>query len=177
MKRLNLKRRVKKITDYKKRLALLKSGKTRLVVRKSNKNLVAQLVDYVPSGDKVLMTSDLSSLKKLGWKGGINTPSAYLIGFELGTMAKKAKVNEAILDTGRHPKSSRMFAVVKGVIDAGLKVPVGEKALPSEERIKGNHVNDYMKVAKGHQFASYKKEKVEVTKDFETVLKKLQGEK
>ena len=33
-----------------------------------------------------------------------------------------------------------MAAVVKGVIDAGIKVPSNEETFPSEERINGEHL-------------------------------------
>ena len=33
-----------------------------------------------------------------------------------------------------------MAAVVKGVVDAGLKVPSNEETFPSEERINGEHL-------------------------------------
>ncbi|MBR9689468.1 MAG: 50S ribosomal protein L18 [Candidatus Altiarchaeota archaeon] len=175
MKRLNLKRRAKGITDYKKRLGLLKSGSTRLVVRKTANNIMVQLVDYKVDGDSVLLTVDLSNLKKQGWKGGANTPAAYLLGFLLGKSAKKKKVTHAILDTGRHPKSTKMFAVVKGAVDAGMTIPHGEDVFPSEERIRGEHIVAYMAESKGHQFAKYKKDEVEIDKNFELVLSKLRG--
>ncbi|MBR9680334.1 MAG: 50S ribosomal protein L18 [Candidatus Altiarchaeota archaeon] len=173
MKRLNLKRRVKGITDYKKRLNLLKSGKTRLVVRKTANNIVAQLIDYVPEGDKVILTVDMKSIRANGWRAGVNTPASYLIGYALGIRAKEHKISNAILDTGRHAKSSKIFAVVKGAIDAGLKVPMGEGAAPSEARISGSHITAYQKDAKGHQFAKYKSEKIDIAKDFDKVLAKM----
>jgi large subunit ribosomal protein L18 len=175
MKRLNLKRRMEGVTDYRRRLALLKSGEVRLVVRKTANNIIAQLVRYNPEGDEVLATADVGRLRKLGWKGHANTPAAYLVGYLLGREAKEKKVKKAVLDTGRHPKSSKLFAVVKGAVDAGLKVPHSDGALPAEERIKGGHIDAYAGEAKGHQLASYKKRKVKVTSNFENVLKKVKG--
>ena len=76
-------------TDYKKRLALLKSGLPRLVIRGSNKNMQVQLVEYQEDGDKVLATTRASDLKKQGWnKSTGNLPAAYLTGLLL---AKKSK--------------------------------------------------------------------------------------
>ena len=176
MKRRNLKRRMQGITDYRKRLALLKSGTTRLVVRKTAGNVIAQLVDYKPEGDVIHTTVDIIQLRKLGWKGGANTAAAYLIGYMTGKLARKKKLHKAVIDTGRHPKSSKLFAVVKGALDAGMKLPHSEDSIPSEERIKGEHVNAYMKTAKGHQFSKYKKVKLSVTSNFEQVLSKLKGD-
>jgi large subunit ribosomal protein L18 len=176
MKRRNLKRRMLGVTDYKKRLALLKSGTTRLVVRKTSNNIVAQLVDYKPEGDVVVATADVIQLRKLGWNGGANTAAAYLVGYLVGKLARGKKVHKAVLDTGRHPKSTRIFAVVKGALDAGLKVPHSEASIPAEERLRGTHINDYMKTAKGHQFSKYKKKELVVVTEFEQVLGKLKGE-
>jgi large subunit ribosomal protein L18 len=175
MKRRNLKRRMNGVTDYKKRLTLLKSGTTRLVVRKTSGNIVAQLVDYKPKGDVVRATADVTALRKLGWKAGANTPAAYLVGYMIGKLAREKKVGRAVLDTGRHPKSTRVFAVAKGAIDAGLKVPLDDGALPKEERLRGDHIDAYLKAAKGHQFSKYKKEGVAVAEDFGKLLAKLKG--
>jgi len=43
---IHLKRRRKKKTNYKKRLALLKSEKARLVIRKSLSNISVQLINF-----------------------------------------------------------------------------------------------------------------------------------
>ena len=57
-------------TNYKKRLTLLKSKKLRLVVRKTNKQILIQIVKYEPDGDKIICGVNSSSLKKQGWKYG-----------------------------------------------------------------------------------------------------------
>jgi large subunit ribosomal protein L18 len=96
-------------TNYKKRLVYLKSNKPRLVVRKTNKQVILQLVNYEPDGDKVLMTVPSSSLKKLGWNYSCgNLPAFYLAGYALGKKAKQLKVNEAIVDFGLHTHVPRI---------------------------------------------------------------------
>ncbi len=133
-------------TNYKKRLTLLLSSKPRLVVRKSLKSTMMQLVEYNADGDKVLASACSKDLTKLGWKGSTsNLSSAYLTGLLLGQKAKKAKVSEAILDIGLNTpaKGSRLFASVKGVIDSGLKVPSGNEIFPSKDRIEGKHIVNY----------------------------------
>ena len=176
MKRLILKRKRLGITDYRKRLALLKSGKPRLVVRKTNANIVVQVVKYSPEGDRVVATADVRSLMKLGWRAGANTPAAYLVGYLAGKLARERKVREAVLDIGRHRVSSRLFAALKGAVDAGLKVPHSQDVLPDEARIRGEHIDAHMAGAKGHQFAKYKESKLSVVKEFEKVLSKVKGE-
>ena len=54
----------------------------------------------------------------------------------LGNKAKD-KAKEAILDIGmyRNIQKSRIYSVLKGVIDSGLKIPCNEKALPTLDEI------------------------------------------
>jgi len=132
-------------TDYKKRKALVLSGKPRLVARFSLRNVVAQIVVAKPHGDEVLVSAHSRELtKKYGWKApNGNLPSAYLTGLLCGLKAKGTK--EAILDIGLHSptKGAKVFALLKGVVDAGIQIPHSEEKLPSEERITGEHIAKY----------------------------------
>jgi large subunit ribosomal protein L18 len=38
---------------------------------------------------------------------------------------------------------SKVFAVLKGALDAGLQIPHGEEVLPPEDRISGKHISQY----------------------------------
>lgn len=141
--RLQFKRKTDGKTDYKKRLRLLESRKPRLVVRRSAKYIQAQIVSFEEKGDKTLASANSRSLKKLGWNFACdNTPAAYLVGLAIGKVALKNKIGEAILDSGlyRSTKGNRIYAVVKGAIDAGLKVPASPEIFPSEDRISGKHI-------------------------------------
>lgn len=132
-------------TNYKQRLALLKSRKVRLVIRRTNKHIIMQLVSYHPDGDKVLVGVSSKALEKNGWKhSGKNTPAAYLTGMLLGQAAKKAGVAEAILDLGLQTpiKGSKLYAALKGAVDAGLNIPASAEVYPNEERIKGAHLKN-----------------------------------
>jgi large subunit ribosomal protein L18 len=136
-------------TDYRKRLKLLRSGKIRVVVRKSLKNTQIQLIEYKQEGDNILASANSNELKKLyEWKFSTsNTPAAYLTGFLAGTRAKNKGISECILDTGRHPPitGSKIFASVKGLVDAGIECYHNEEKVPSEDRIMGKHLtNDIM---------------------------------
>lgn len=151
--------RRKNKTNYHKRLSLLKSGQTRLVVRVSRATITAQLVDYSPAGDKVLFTLSSSALKKSGWKGsGTNLPAAYLVGYGLAKKAGGA-VKSAILDIGIRGSvmHSRIYAVVKGVIDGGISVAAGEEVFPEEDRIKGEHIKSYAELLSKEDKAKYDK--------------------
>ena len=54
--RNRFRRRMKGLTDYRRRLKLLKSRKSRAVVRVSNTRTTCQLVDWSAGGDKVNIT-------------------------------------------------------------------------------------------------------------------------
>ena len=130
-------------TNYRKRLRLLTSKKCRLVVRKSGHNTLAQIIEYKENGDKVLVAVSTRELLKYNWKHSrSNIPAAYLIGLLLAKKAKAKKCNEAILDLGLQmsTKGSRLYAVLKGVVDGGLNIPHSEEILPSEERLHGKHI-------------------------------------
>jgi large subunit ribosomal protein L18 len=173
-------------TDYKKRLMLLKSGKPRLVVRKSLNSIICEVVEYVQKGDRCLVYANSGELKKYGWKLNTgNIPASYLTGLLCAIRAKKKGVGEAILDLGLYTstKGSRLYAALKGAVDGGLEVPHSEEILPGEDRMKGAHIaayaewmkresaNDYRK-----RFSAYLKAKVEPEKlpaHFEEVREKI----
>jgi large subunit ribosomal protein L18 len=152
---IKFKRRREKKTNYRRRLGLLKSEKARLVIRKSLSNISVQFVNFNPTGDQTVATAVSSELKKFGWMRTGNTPAAYLTGLLAGKKAKEKKVTEAVLDIGLQTstKGSRIYAALKGVVDAGVSVPHSEEILPSEDRIRGKHISE--EVAK--QFDEVKK--------------------
>jgi len=137
------KRRRENKTNYRKRLALLKSKKTRLVIRRSLSNISVQFINFVPSGDQTIAEANSTELKKLGWIRTGNVPASYLTGLLAGKKAKNKKIEEAVLDLGLQisTKGSRIYAALKGVLDSGIKVPCSEEILPSEDRIKGRHIS------------------------------------
>jgi large subunit ribosomal protein L18 len=126
--RAAFRRRQEGKTNYSRRLALVKSGLPRLCIRKSNRYITAQLIEFNAKGDNVLAQASSKQLEGLGWKAGKNLPSAYLTGMLLASNAKKANVGEAILDIGFNTPvhGSRAFAALKGALDNGLKVRFGE---------------------------------------------------
>ena len=140
-------RRLEAKTDYKARLALLKSEKPRLVIRRTNKYIIAQIVVSEMAQDKIVagMTSKVllsmgapaelaGSLKSLG--------AAYLTGYLLGKKALELGIKEAILDAGMHihVRNSRIYAALKGVVDAGINIPHDKEVLPSMESIKSEKI-------------------------------------
>ena len=139
--KLNKKRRLQSKTDYRKRLILLKGNLPRLIVRKTNRYIIIQIIESKNAQDKVISSVNTRDLLKYGWpenkKGSLKSITAcYLGGFLIG---KKSKTKKVILDTGLIPstKGSRVYAVVKGVLDSGIEINCDEKVFPSEKRIKG----------------------------------------
>jgi len=169
-------------TNYKKRLKLLMSKKPRLIIRKTNQQIILQIAEYAPDGDRVLCGVNSNILKKMGWKYSCkNLPACYLSGLLLGKRALAKKVNEAILDAGLQTlvPGSRIYTALRGVIDAGLKVPASDKVFPSPERVLGKHITDFFITAKDPlQFSAYKKNKADpknLPQDFEVYKKKIKG--
>lgn len=141
MSHLPRKRRIKAKTDYKARLALLKSGKHRLVIRKTNKYIIVQIVETHEAQDKVIFGASSKILLTKGWptekKGSLKSLAAcYLTGLFVGNGAK-SKVKEAVLDIGlyRNIQKSRIYSALKGAADSGLKISYNESVVPSIEEI------------------------------------------
>lgn len=132
-------------TDFRKRLHILQSRTTRVVVRRSARTVTVQFVDFSPAGDLVKAAATSRDLTAHGWDASpVATPAAYLTGFLAGRRAKKAGVTRAVLDLGRHVPTpgGRIFAALKGVLDAGVQVPHDKEVLPAPNRIQGEHLQD-----------------------------------
>ena len=146
--RVKLRRRREGKTDYQARKALVTSGKPRLVTRASLKNITVQITIAKPHGDEVLAAANSRELiKTYGWKAPTgNIPAAYLTGFLCGLKAKAKGIKEAILDIGliAPTKGAKIFAVLSGVVDAGVDVPHSEEKIV-KERMKGEHIAKYAK--------------------------------
>jgi len=142
-------RRRERTTNYAKRLALVKSGKPRMVVRKTLNRVIVEFVEFAEIGDKVLARADSDELKQFGWVGRGNLPSAYLTGMLAAKKAAKNNVSDFVLDMGLAvaSKNALPFAAAKGAVDAGLKGAVGEGKI-DDSRIRGEHIAKYAEEAK-----------------------------
>ncbi len=183
------KRRLEKRTDYKQRLALLKSSLPRLVVRRSLKNFRVQVISYDIKGDNVIAETCSKELRKYGWKGHCgNMSAAYLTGLLAGAKAKKAGIDKAITDIGMQisARGASLYAVVAGARDAGISIPLGKESVPSRDRISGKHIADYAAKLKKDNSSEYKKhfsnyiksqvEPEKITAHFEEVKSKITNE-
>lgn len=142
-------RRMENKTDYKLRLGLLKSETQRVVVRRTNKYFIAQLVESKEAQDKVVLGVTSKDLVELGWNtknlGSLKSiPAGYLTGYLL---AKKSKGAKAIVDLGMAIKQDggRIYSVVAGLIDGGMKINANAKVFPSKERLAGEHLEPEVK--------------------------------
>lgn len=142
-KRVPFRRRREGRTDYRRRLRLLRSGQARAVVRKSLNQTQVQIVAYDERGDRILASAISNELRELGWSGSTgNVPAAYLTGALAGRRAKAKGVAAAVLDLGlqRPAPGGRIFAAMKGLVDAGVEIPHAEDVLPADGRLRGAHL-------------------------------------
>ncbi|PSQ20319.1 50S ribosomal protein L18 [Halobacteriales archaeon QS_8_65_32] len=141
-----MRRRREVRTDYHQRLRLLKSGRSRLVARTSNRQITVQLMASSPEGDRTLASARSADLREYGWEAPVgNLPAAYLTGYLAGLRAVEVGVDEAVLDIGLKSATpgGKIFAVQEGAIDAGLEVPHNESVFADWERTRGEHIAAY----------------------------------
>eukprot|EP01108_Squamamoeba_japonica_P002137 TRINITY_DN1_c0_g1_i1.p2 TRINITY_DN1_c0_g1~~TRINITY_DN1_c0_g1_i1.p2 ORF type:complete len:295 (+),score=180.60 TRINITY_DN1_c0_g1_i1:120-1004(+) len=150
-------------TNYARRRTLVKQDKTkydtpkyRLVVRFTNKDIVAQIVSAKIGGDQTMCAAYAHELPRYGVKTGLtNYAAGYCVGLllarrllaKLGLADKYEGTTEvngedyyveaiadgpnpfyALLDVGlkRTTTGAKVFAVMKGACDGGIEVPHGE---------------------------------------------------
>ena len=146
--RLRFKRRRNGETDYRRRMKMLRGGFSRAVVRVTNTQTICQLVNYEPTGDIVKISIDGHTIvEKYGWPidaSRKSIPASYISGYAMAKKAIAAGHNEAVLDIGLAASTpgNRVFAALKGMVDAGMEIPYGENVLPDDDRINGSHIDD-----------------------------------
>ncbi len=150
--RLRFKRRRSGRTDYRRRLRMLRGGAPRAVVRVSNTQVTCQLVEFGMGGDSIVASVNGKTLVKHGWPAGASrksVPACYIAGYALAKSAIAAGHDSAILDIGLASSSpgGRVFAALRGMVDAGLDVPHGADVLPDDDRINGTHIDDSIAAA------------------------------
>jgi large subunit ribosomal protein L18 len=133
-------------TDYYRRSSLVVAEQPRMVVRKTNRHIIVQLVTAELTGDRTLSAAHSDELAQYGYTGSAsNTCAAFLTGMLFAVRALNAGNEAAILDIGlnRATPGARVFAALKGAVAAGLDVPHGEKILPDDARVRGSHIEAY----------------------------------
>ncbi len=170
-------------TDYAARIKLVDYEKSRLVVRVSNAHATVQVVDYAPEGDITVASAVSKQLSKYGYLGGSSNLSAfYLTAYLCAKRALANGVENAILDIGlKSPiKGSKVFAALKGAVDAGLEIPHGDFIFPEYERIRGEHSANYAESLEDDEvkekFSNYFERglnPVDLTENFDETLKNI----
>ena len=95
------------------------SGKIRLSVHRSSKNISAQLIDDV---NGVTLASASTLEKALGVVGKNNVEAAAKVGAAIAERGKKAKVGEVYFDRGGFLFHGRVKALADAAREAGLKI-------------------------------------------------------
>lgn len=155
-------RRRKQATDYGQRLDLVSSGQARAVIRISNSHTRVHFAEFDREGDRNAAQTVSKELEEFGWDHHTgNLPAAYLTGFLAG---KRFPGGKAVLDPGlRSVKpGGQLFAAVKGIQDAGVKLPAGDEMIPEEDRIRGEHIEEMRDV--------------DIADDFETTKENIESE-
>ncbi len=184
---VKVRRKRERKTNYRKRVKYISSGKTRIVLRVSNKNLKIQAINFGEKGDICIGGVNSLDLKSLGWNAPTgNLYSSYLTGLLFGSKLK-SKIKEGIIDTGLRTvrKNTRLSAAIKGISDSGIDIPFSEEISPSENKLNGELTAQYSKKLKlenenkfKSQFSKYLKDGVnpeEIPNLFEKTRKKLIG--
>src|SRR5688500_152312 len=101
--RVSFRRRREGKTDYRTRLALVKSGAPRLVVSKSHRTITVPFIESDEKGDVTRAAATSKDLVQHGWTASpAATPAAYLTGLLAAKRAKGKGVESAVLDLGRN---------------------------------------------------------------------------
>lgn len=145
----DLRRNRENRTNYRKRAAMLLGRQCFVSITVSNQNVKAQVLKPLAQGDKVVSATSSKELVKFGWKGSMKSiPSCYLTGLLLGIKTLGEGITSLILYTGKGSFTTRVAACLKGMIDAGLRIPVSEASLPNKERLTGSHIAQYAALLK-----------------------------
>jgi len=185
--KMAFRRRREEKTNYKKRIASLKGGMARFVIRKSLAGVKIGVMEYNPVGDVTKSHCSSAELKKFGWKlHTSNIPASYLTGLLAGKKAQKEKVTEGIADIGlvTPVHGGKVFACIKGIKDSGVGIKCDESAFPSDERISGKHIEAFAGSLSGEefnkQFSGYLKNNLDPKKFssyFTETMEKIKGMK
>ena len=145
-------------TNYRKREALLISKQEFVTIKISNQNVIAQLLKPEIQGDIVRVSTHSRELRRYGWKGSLNSlPACFLVGLVLGRKALEKGVDRAVLYIGNKPFTSRIAACMKGIVQAGINIPISSESYPTEHRLNGQHIAEYALKIKTEDINKYNK--------------------
>ena len=145
-------------TNYRKRQALLISKQDFVTIKITNQNVIAQVLKPEIQGDIVRVSTHSRELRRYGWKGSLNSlPACFLVGLVLGRKALEKGVDKAVLYIGNKPFTSRIAACMKGIVQAGINIPISSESYPTEHRLNGQHIAEYALKIKTEDINKYNK--------------------
>jgi large subunit ribosomal protein L18 len=145
-------------TNYRKRQALLISKQDFVTIKITNQNVIAQVLKPEIQGDIVRVSTHSRELRQYGWKGSLNSlPACFLVGLVLGRKALEKGVDKAVLYIGNKPFTSRIAACMKGIVQAGINIPISSESYPTEHRLNGQHIAEYALKIKTEDINKYNK--------------------
>ena len=145
-------------TNYRKREALLISKLDFVTIKISNQNVIAQVLKPEIQGDIVRVSTHSRELRRYGWKGSLNSlPACFLVGLVLGRKALEKGVDKAVLYIGNKPFTSRIADCMKGIVQAGINIPISSESYPTEHRLNGQHIAEYALKIKTEDINKYNK--------------------
>lgn len=186
---VKFRRRREARTDYYARTRLImqdknkyKTPKYRMVFRKTNRDLICQIVAADIDHDRVIMSAYSHELPAFGVKAGLtNYAAAYCTGLLLARRVN-AKFNlsyegttevdgsyfeveqegeahpfQAFLDVGlsRTTTGARIFGALKGACDGGLNIPHNDKRFPGSKKTEGSKHQANPEAHKDYIFAGH----------------------
>lgn len=115
--------------------------------------MIAQYVTSKEAQDKIEFGVTSKTLLKHGWpesaKGSLKSISAsYLTGYLMAKEIQKKKLETPIVDFGmiKTLHKTKVYAFLKGMIDAGMEINCDEEHFPEENRINGEHMKNKVNV-------------------------------
>lgn len=102
------------------RRAVKASGRLRLSVHRSSKQIYAQIIDDA-KGETLVSASSLEKANRDGLKTGANIEAAKTIGEQLAKKAVEKGITDVVFDRGQYMYHGRIKALADGAREGGLK--------------------------------------------------------
>ena len=102
------------------RRAIKASGRLRLSVHRSSKQIYAQIIDDT-KGETIVSASSLEKTNRDGFKTGANVEAAKAIGAQIAKKAVEKGISEVVFDRGQYMYHGRIKALADGAREGGLK--------------------------------------------------------
>ncbi|MFZ3073604.1 MAG: 50S ribosomal protein L18 [Minisyncoccales bacterium] len=123
--RNKIKHKIQRKTDRHRRVRARISGtaaKPRLCVFRSNKHILAQLIDD-QKGVTLAVSSDLKAVKAAGRKGELSEKCAmaFTVGESIAKAAQELKAKQVVFDRGAYRYHGRVKSLAEGARKGGLE--------------------------------------------------------